>query len=86
LEAWIEKQAANPRNSITNESSNEELIWKAHVLDAQRFEGTDEQYCELHGLKLRQLKQYRRKFGATRTYRPRKPKAFVKVECTNPLK
>jgi len=74
----MEKQEANSEIP----TANDELIWKAHVLDVQRFEGTVAEYCERHGLKLRQLQQYKKKFGVTRTYRPRKSKAFVQVECT----
>lgn len=63
-----------------DETADNELIWKAHVLDAQKFEGTHAEYCELHGLKLRQFRRYKQKFGSTRTYRPRKARAFFKVE------
>lgn len=70
--------AANP---LVEETTSEELVWKAHVLDAQSFEGTLAEYCERNGLKPRQLRRYKKKFGATRTYRRKSAKAFVKIEC-----
>lgn len=60
--------------------TNEDLIWKAHVLDAQSFKGTHAEYCQLHGLRLRDLQRYKKKFGATRPYQRRRSRAFVKVE------
>lgn len=67
--------------SAASEETASELVWKARVLDAQTFEGTLAEYCERHGLNPRQLRRYKKKFGATRTYRRRSAKAFVKVEC-----
>jgi hypothetical protein len=63
------------------ESANEELIWKAHIVDAERFDGTLSEYCAQHGLRVRQFHRYRRKLGIVRPYRRRRDKAFVKVEC-----
>ncbi len=77
----MENQETDSRIAARSESADEDLIWKAHVLDVQRFEGTHAEYCELHGLKLGQLQRYKRKFGVSRKYRKDKPKAFAKVEC-----
>lgn len=78
----MENEAVNAEAAPSVETPNQEQFWKAHVLDAQRFEGTFDEYCELHSLKRGQLQQYRKKFGTTRRYRRKKEAAaFVKVEC-----
>jgi hypothetical protein len=61
-------------------STEDEATWKAHIQYARNFMGTDPEYCRRNGLKLKQFKDYKRKFGFTRP-RKQRAKGFLKVEC-----
>lgn len=61
-------------------SANEtDQFWKDHVLTAQQFMGTDQEYCRRNELNAGTFSAYKVKLGFTK---PRKVrgKAFVKVE------
>jgi len=64
--------------SIEN-SVQGEPFWKEHVLTAEKFMGTDQEYCRRNGLNPVTFSSYKVKLGFSKRPRPR-VKAFVKVE------
>jgi hypothetical protein len=59
----------------------DENFWKAHVLGAQEFDGSEPEYCDQNGLNFSRFRKYKRKFGMTAP-RGRPRKAFVRVETS----
>ena len=57
----------------------DENFWRAHVLGAQQFDGSEPEYCDQNGLNFSRFRKYKRKFGMTAP-RGRPRKAFVRVE------
>lgn len=76
--------------AATMYQSGDEEFWKAHVLTAQNFSGSDELYCKRNRLSLSAFNEHKRKLGLTKRYQrkqvstapsKKEPKAFVKLEC-----
>lgn len=68
-------------NSATNQGRE---FWRAHVMAAQDFIGTDAEYCKRNGLNDKTFWAHKSKYGFTKPAKGR-PKKFVKVE-TEPVR
>lgn len=57
----------------------DEGTWRAHVMYAEEFRGSNAEYCRRNRIDHAVFRTYKKKFGATRT-REAEPKAFAKFE------
>ena len=74
MEQEMEKEVASKKIVILNETE-----WRAHIVAAKEYSGTNRNYCASQGLNLRQFKKYKGKFGFAMP-RGRPKKLFVRVE------
>ena len=49
-------------------------FWINHIKAAEKFKGTNKEYCRINGIKMGSLSAYRRKFGFSM---PRKKKVSI---------
>ena len=71
-----------PKGEITPEE-----YWTQHIQAAEKFKGTNKEYCKKYGIKLGSLSAYRKKLGYSTPRNFRKNKfATVSVEKTPPQK
>jgi len=52
-------------------------IWKAHVLSASKFRGSDAEYCRRNGLGPSMFRAQKRKYRVSKP----QPESFLKIEC-----
>ena len=56
-----------------------EPFWKAHILTAQNFMGTNVEYCRRNGLNTATFSAYKVKLGLSKSKKQPRPSAFVQI-------
>lgn len=70
-------------NQVTeaNVSTDRDIdFWRAHVIAARDFIGTDAEYCRRNGINDKTFSSYKTKFGFTKTIKKGRPKKFIKIK------
>lgn len=67
----------------TGQQSKTEF-WTLHIQAAQRFDGTNKEYCKLHGLNPGSLSSYRNKLGFSKPRKKAKVSGFSQVKVSLP--
>ncbi len=73
-------------DQVTSVGKRGAEFWKAHVLRAQEFLGSNMEYCRVNGLTNSTFATYKKRLGFVKSAKPRrKLSAFSKIEELAPL-
>ena len=56
-------------------------FWQTHVMAAQKFIGTDGEYCRRNEISHKTFQAHKKKHGFTKPMKPRRVEKFVKVKA-----
>jgi hypothetical protein len=71
-----------------NKHADKERYWRAQMAAADRFPGSQQEFCKSQGLSLNTFQYWRKKFNRSREShqtQARKPSPFAEVEVIRPI-